>query len=169
MRTIAFAALVLFAAGCASSTPPPVSALSAAPSLAVPTAPDNLRFTATTIDGKAFDASTLAGRPTVFWFWAAWCPTCAGDAAAVRDLQAATAGRVNVVGVAGLKSGSEGMRKFAADHRLESFPQLADDQGTVWKRFEVPAQNYYVILDASGSVTHRGQLTVDQLRKKVGA
>jgi peroxiredoxin len=131
--------------------------------------PDSLRFTATTMDGKAFEASTLAGKPAVFWFWAAWCPECKSDAPAVRDLQAAAADKVNVVGVGGLKSGSDAMKKFVADYRLTSFPQLADDQGAVWKRFEVPTQHYFVILDASGKVVQRGPLTIEQLRQAIGS
>ncbi|MFV0132387.1 hypothetical protein ACLGIH_03845 [Streptomyces sp. HMX87] len=34
--------------------------------------PESLNFTATTVDGKPFDAKTLAGNPTVLWFWAPW-------------------------------------------------------------------------------------------------
>jgi len=166
------------AAGCASAQPEAAPATSApalpaaTPASTAPaplTVPDTLKFTAITVDGKPFDAATLAGKPTVFWFWAAWCSNCKGDAAGVRDLQAAVAANVNVVGVAGLKSGSDGMRKFVADYRLTSFPQLADDKGEVWKRFEVPSQHYYVVLDASGRVVHRGPLSVDQLRKTIGA
>jgi hypothetical protein len=32
--------------------------------------PDILQFTAPLIGGGTFDASTVAGTPTVFWFWA---------------------------------------------------------------------------------------------------
>jgi peroxiredoxin len=181
MRFVGLAMLTCLAAGCAStstqSTPPsavvaPTSAAAASaapPSPTQVTVPDSLKFTATTVDGKAFDAASLAGKPAVFWFWAAWCPKCKGDAAGVRDLQAAVGGNVNIVGVAGLKSGSDAMRKFVADYGLTSFPQLADDKGEVWKRFEVPSQHYYVVLDASGRVVHRGPLSVDQLRKTIGA
>jgi peroxiredoxin len=181
MRFVALAMLTCLAAGCAStstqSAPPsavvaPTSAAAASappPSPTQVTVPDSLKFTATTVDGKAFDAASLAGKPAVFWFWAAWCPRCKADATALRDLQAMTEGRVNVVGVAGLKSGSEGMQKFVTDYGLVSFPQLADDKGEVWKRFEVPSQHYYVVLDPSGKVVHRGPLTIDQLRKTIGA
>jgi len=33
-------------------------------------APEVLRFTAPLVGGGTLDASTLADRPTVFWFWA---------------------------------------------------------------------------------------------------
>jgi peroxiredoxin len=173
MRILALATLLALT-GCTatpSAAPPTAAPQSQPPASAAPSTaavPELLRFTATTVDGKAFDGASLAGKPAVFWFWAAWCPKCKGDAAAVRDTQKALAGKVNVVGVAGLGSGADGMRSFVASHELTGFPQLADDQGTVWKRFEVPSQHYYVILDASGKVIHRGPLTVDQLKQRVG-
>ncbi|GAA1403425.1 redoxin domain-containing protein [Catellatospora coxensis] len=129
--------------------------------------PQTLRFTATTVDGKTFDAAALAGKPAVLWFWAAWCPRCRGDAAEIRDLQQQYAGKAGVVGVAGLGSGAAAMKDFVADYRLDGFPQLADDAGKVWQRFEVPSQHYYVILDSSGKVAHSGPLTVAQLKQKV--
>lgn len=149
----------------AASSAAPASA-TASPSATGET-PQALRFTATAVDGSTFDAAVLAGRPAVLWFWAAWCPRCRGDAAEVRDLQQQYAGRVGVVGVAGLGSGATAMKKFVADYRLDGFPQLADDAGMVWKRFKVPSQHYYVVLDSSGKVAHAGPLTVAQLKQKV--
>lgn len=175
MRFVGLAALVLLA-GCAPSTPPPPvippppSIEVAPPASASPApVPEILKFTATTWDGKAFDAKNLVGKPAVFWFWAAWCPQCKGDATTIRELQKTAGSTINFVGVGGLGSGSDGMRLFVGEHKLTGFPQIADDQGAVWKRFEVPSQHYYVILDAAGKVVHRGPLTVDELRKKIGA
>jgi peroxiredoxin len=176
MRFLGLTLLVLLA-GCGSAAPPvaapPVSTPPAPPAVSPSvstsaTPPEALRFTATTVDGKSFDGASLAGKPTVFWFWAAWCPKCRGDAAAVRDAQKALADKVNVVGVAGLGSGADAMKTFVSSYQLTGFPQLADDKGVLWKRFEVPSQHYYVILDASGNVIHRGPLSVDQLRQKLG-
>lgn len=176
MRFLPIALTGLVLAGCASTTPggeptppaPTPAATTAEPSTGAPVIPQILRFSATTIDGQPFDGASLAGKPTVFWFWAAWCPKCKGDAAEVRDLQQLVGSRVNVVGVAGLGSGESGMKDFVADYRLTGFPQLADDDGAVWKRFEVPSQHYYVILDATGAELHRGPLTVAQLAEKLG-
>ncbi len=126
-----------------------------------------LRFTATTVDGQTFDAATLAGKPAVLWFWAAWCPRCRADAGDVRDLAQQYSDRVGVVGVAGLGSGAAAMTDFAADHRLDAFPQLADDDGKVWQRFKVPSQHYYIVLDRTGTVVHSGPLTVAKLKEKV--
>lgn len=174
---VALAGLVL--AGCASTTgegdtiqptgsrptPPSQTSTASAPAAQVP---EILKFTATTVDGKPFDGASVAGKPTVFWFWAAWCPKCKGDAAQVRDLAKLMAGRVNVVGVAGLGSGEQGMKNFVDGYQLTAFPQIADDSGDVWKRFKVPSQHYYVVLDASGKEIHRGPLTVAQLAEKLG-
>lgn len=151
-----------------SSTPPATSAAASPTDTATGVAtPEILKFTATTVDGRSFDGASVAGKPTVFWFWAAWCPKCKGDADEIRELQKVVAGKVNVVGVAGLGSGEQGMKTFVSNYQLTGFPQLADDKGDVYKRFNVPSQHYYIVLDASGKEIHRGPLTVSQLRQKL--
>ena len=40
---------------------------------------------------------------------------------------------------------------FIDKHSL-TFPQVSDDEGEVFARFEVPAQPAFVIIDASGAV-----------------
>ncbi|MFI2437553.1 redoxin domain-containing protein [Streptomyces sp. NPDC018693] len=119
--------------------------------------PQALNFTATTVDGKAFDAKTLAGTPTVLWFWAPWCPTCKGQAAETAQVAADYQGKANVVGVAGLDTNAA-MRDFVADTATGSFPHLSDEKGEVWKRFEVTQQSHYVILDKNGKAVYEGVL-----------
>ncbi|MEU3091380.1 redoxin family protein [Streptomyces massasporeus] len=119
--------------------------------------PEALNFTATTVDGKPFDAKTLAGKPTVLWFWAPWCPTCKGQAAETAKVATGNAGKVNVVGVAGLDKNAA-MRDFVADTGTGSFPHLSDENGEVWKRFEVTQQSHYVILDKTGKTLYEGVL-----------
>src|SRR4051812_29119099 len=58
-------------------------------------------FTGTTVDGKPFSGASLAGRPTVLWFWAPWCPTCLQQAPGVREAFKRSSGDVNFLGVAG--------------------------------------------------------------------
>lgn len=128
--------------------------------------PASLQFTATTLDGERFDATTLAGRPTVLWFWAPWCSTCAAEAAHVNTLAARTAGRVNVLGVAGLDEPAA-MREFASLTKISGFPQLADGQGSIWRHFEITAQATYVLLDAAGIVQHSGYLSNEDLTARV--
>lgn len=176
--------IVLALSACGSSedtaagdepTPAPATASASAPAstAASPTGepaaevPPTLDFTARTIDGDTFTGASLAGKPTVFWFWAAWCPKCRGEADSVAAVQQENADRVNVVGVAGLGSGDDAMRRFAQDTGIEGFPQLADDAGEVWQRFEVVSQQYYVLLDSTGKIVHKGSLSQADLRERV--
>lgn len=119
--------------------------------------PEALKFTATTVDGEAFDGKTLAGKPTVLWFWAPWCPKCKAQAAETAKVAAAHAGEVNVVGVAGLDTNAA-MKDFVTDTKTGSFPHLSDENGEVWKKFEVTEQSRYVVLDKSGTTVYEGVL-----------
>jgi peroxiredoxin/predicted small lipoprotein YifL len=172
------AAVVLVVAGCGSESPEePVNAAptttapeptTGAPATANPAEiPETLAFQAPTVDGGELDAATLAGRPVVFWFWAAWCPRCAAFAGDLRQVASEYAGQAHVVGVAGLGSGSDGMRDFIAQHELDGFPHLADDEGEVWVRFGVTVQEYLVILDAAGTIVHEGPLSGQELRDQL--
>lgn len=137
-----------------------------------PAVPDILKFTATTVDGKAFDGANLAAKPVVLWFWAPWCPKCRAQADATAKVAGDYQGKVNVVGVAGLdKTGA--MRDFVTDHKLDGFPHLADEAGTVWKRFGITEQSMYVVLDAQGNKSFSGTLVngdglADQVAKVIG-
>ncbi|MFC8407116.1 redoxin domain-containing protein [Streptomyces griseoincarnatus] len=119
--------------------------------------PEALNFSATTVDGKPFDAKTLAGKPTVLWFWAPWCPTCKGQAAETAKVAADQQGKANVVGVAGLDKNAA-MRAFVSDTGTGSFPHLSDEKGEVWKRFEITQQSFYVVLDQTGRTVYEGVL-----------
>jgi peroxiredoxin len=130
---------------------------------------DTLRFTAPKVGGGSFDGASLAGKPAVLWFWAAWCPRCRAKADDVRLTHERFLGRVNVVGVAGLGSGDGGMRDFVAQHGLSGFPHLADDGGAVWRRFGVTEQEIFVLIDSTGRVVHKGALSASALTDRVGA
>ena len=84
------AALVLVVSGCGAGGATSAAdgrttddTSSGSPTTATPAVLD---FTSQTVDGDAFDASTLAGKPTVFWFWAPWCPTCRAQISGVGEL-----------------------------------------------------------------------------------
>ncbi|WP_306827000.1 redoxin family protein [Catenuloplanes nepalensis] len=142
-----------------SSAAPPVSS-SAASSAPEPTGPvpELLKFTGTTLDGESFDGTSLAHRPAVLWFWAPWCATCAGQGWTVAKQAPRYAGRVPIIGVAGLSTDTGAMNKFVADYEVGGVPQINDGAGELWKRFEVTRQSYFVMIDASGEVVHKGWL-----------
>ncbi|MCJ0872576.1 redoxin domain-containing protein [Streptomyces sp. AP-93] len=176
-RTLApavLAAVLLSATGCAAddgstagtgagAAPSTTSAQSPAPSdpgksgASGAQVPAVLDFTGTTVDGKPFDAKTLAGKPTVLWFWAPWCPKCKAQAAETAKVAADYAGKANVVGVAGLDKNAA-MKDFVTDTKTGGFPQLSDEKGEVWKRFKVTEQSRYVILDKDGKTVFEGVL-----------
>jgi thiol-disulfide isomerase/thioredoxin len=134
-----------------------------------PAPSQTLAFTATTVQGAPFDARTLAGKPVVFWFWASWCPRCRAAAPDVATVHRDFGDRVHVVGVAGLDSGDAAMRQFVDDRGIGGFVNLADDEGQIWRRFRVRAQEYFVLVDAGGQVVHNGPLNAGALRERVTA
>jgi peroxiredoxin len=129
--------------------------------------PATLTFTATTVDGQPFDAASVAGKPVVLWFWAAWCPRCRAAASGVAAVHREFGGSVTMLGVAGLNSGASAMRDFVRDRGIDGFTNLADDDGAIWRKFGVTAQEYFVLLDASGAVVYKGLLGTPDLRQRV--
>lgn len=129
----------------------------------------SLEFTGEDIDGAAYDGEQLADKPTVLWFWAPWCPTCRAQAGGVSSLAQEYAGRVNVVGVGGLADAAD-IRDFA--RKFDGPTYLIDEEGEIWRHFNVTAQSTYVVLDADGVVVSEGYLDdealADQVAKLVG-
>ncbi|MGA8845959.1 MAG: redoxin domain-containing protein [Nocardioides sp.] len=128
--------------------------------------PENiLDFTGTTVAGAPFDGASLAGKPTVLWFWAPWCATCRAQAAGVSDIATTYGADVNVVGVGSLDE-SSAIEEFAAAVPAD-FTQLDDPDGEVWRHFGITAQSTYVVLDADREVAASGSLTDDELASTV--
>ncbi|MDK1348776.1 redoxin domain-containing protein [Streptomyces sp. 378] len=119
--------------------------------------PEALRFTGTTVDGRPFDAATLAGKPTVLWFWAPWCPTCKAQGPETARVAARFKGKANVIGVAGLDT-PQAMKDFVTDTEVGAFPNLSDESGKIWKKFEITQQSVYVVLDKDGKTVFTGSL-----------
>ncbi len=173
--------MLTVAAGCANGTssgsaepenssaaPPATGAASPTASGAAAAVPPTLTFTARTVGGAEFNGATLAGRPTVLWFWAPWCSTCAGQAKGVKTTAEQLTGKVNVVGVGGLDD-EAAMRRFISQWKLDAVPHLSDQAGTVWKKFAVTSQSTFVLLDSRGTVVHKGVLKGDDLLGRAGA
>ncbi|GAB7191178.1 hypothetical protein NUM3379_18850 [Kineococcus sp. NUM-3379] len=157
-------------AGCGSPAPGPGAAAPAAgvgSDVSDPQAPELLRFTAGTTTGERFDASTLAGKDAVLWFWAPWCSQCRFEAPHLAAVQAAHAADVEVVGVAGLGP-VEDMTGFVEELGLEGFPHVVDADGSLWQRFGVTAQPAHAFVDDSGEIeVTRGLMGAEQLEEKI--
>ncbi|WP_130513005.1 redoxin family protein [Krasilnikovia cinnamomea] len=161
---VAAAGLAAATAGCAARP----AAETAASSGSAASVPANLRFTGRTLDGAAYDAATLAGRPTVLWFWAPWCATCAAQAQSVADLKDTYGDRLAVLGIAGMGDNTA-MHRFVADLTVGTVPHLDDGQGVLWRRFGVTEQSTYVLLDRAGAVRISGYLDDLQLTAQIKA
>jgi thiol-disulfide isomerase/thioredoxin len=158
------AALVL--AGCgteaedpAGSAPPAADTSAGAPapdggataSAPVADVPALLKFTGTTLQGKAFDGTGLAGGPVVFWFWAPWCPKCQAEGPAVAKTAKKYGDKVRFVGVAGLDQSKDQMTKFVDRTGTSGIVQLDDRAGALYKHFKVTSQSSYLLVKPDGS------------------
>jgi thiol-disulfide isomerase/thioredoxin len=139
-----------------AALPRSASVTASAPAGPPAVVPAALTFTATTLDGKAFDAATLAGRPVILWFWAPWCAVCFGQAATVTDLASQYSGRVSLVGVAGLDRSTAAMKDFVSQAEVGNVPHLNDRTGALWKRFGIKEQSTFVMINRAGQVMQTG-------------
>lgn len=157
-------------AGAVAPAPPAAASPSgpaSAPASASPaTVPAALSFTGKTLDGTAFDAATLAGRPVVLWFWAPWCATCASQAWTVAEIAPTYRDTVPIVGVAGLGE-QKAMTSFVTEFDLGGTTQIDDRKGALWRRFKVAEQSTFVVLDRTGRVVHQGFLDGEALTRQV--
>ncbi|WP_433282716.1 TlpA family protein disulfide reductase [Micromonospora sp. CA-244673] len=150
--------------------PAPAASASASPAAPVVPArvPETLSFTAKTLDGTAFSAAALAGKPVVLWFWAPWCATCASQAWTVAEIAPKYRDTVPIVGVAGLGE-QKAMKEFVSEFELAGTPQLDDRSGALWRRFEVVEQSTFVVVDRDGRIVHQGFLDGESLTRQVDA
>jgi peroxiredoxin len=76
---------------------------------------------------------------------------CNREAASVEAAAQQWAEEVDFVGVAWHGSDDE-FQGFIDEHGL-TFPQLSDDAGEIYERFDIPAQPALAIVDSDGAVT----------------
>lgn len=145
-----------------SSTPAVTSPAAVVPPGSIVPAP---LVGASTIDGVSFDANTLAGRPTVAWFWAPWCVICRGEAPDIAATAATYADRVNFIGVAGRGKAVE-MRDFVSETGTAAITHLDDSSGAIWSAYEIYAQPAFAFITDDGrQETFTGALGADDLAK----
>ena len=166
--------VVALSAGCGAVGGGPAADVAAAPagpasraavSGAGAAAAGTFAFTGRTIDGTAFDAASLAGRPAILWFWAPWCATCASEAQSINDLRTEYAGKLGILGIAGMGNNKD-MHQFVSDLEVRNV-NLDDQAGVLWTRFGITEQSTYVLVDRAGTVVTTGYLDDLQLTEKV--
>lgn len=154
-----------------TSAPPSASSTSTSTqpndTSAAAAAPEQLKFTAKTVDGKDINGADLAGKPVVLWFWAPWCPKCQREAPGMAAAAKEHGEKVTFLGVAALDQ-VPAMQQFVQKYGLQSFQHVADVDSAVWKRFGVTAQPAYAFIDASGQVeVVTSQLSEQDLKQRL--
>jgi thiol-disulfide isomerase/thioredoxin len=54
-------------------------------------------FNLKTIDGKQVSLGSFKGKPLVLWFMATWCPSCVGQAGAIKQISSEYGNKINVL------------------------------------------------------------------------
>ena len=158
-RILVGAVSALALAACApseSSTEPAVgesavgSSLSSTPAWANPEAPDALKFRTTDlVTGETIDGTTLMYEDVVLWFWASWCPVCAAESGALVEAAKEFPDGVRMIGIAGY-SDVPSSRGFIEEHGIDGFPHIYDDDGSIWKAFDITGQPTLVLVNQDG-------------------
>jgi thiol-disulfide isomerase/thioredoxin len=155
LTTLAATTILVTACGSDTNAEPTTSPAAPSPAATSPATthanvPAQLQFTAKTVDGQEFKGESVLGKPTVFWFWAPWCPTCQREAPMVGEL-ADTHRDVTFVGVAALDQ-LPAMQRFVEKYPVSGFSHLADTDGAVWARFGITQQPAYAFVSADGNI-----------------
>lgn len=154
--TLLLVAALALVAGCSTSAGP-----SSAPAGA-----DTLGFASRTLAGAEFSGQSLAGKPTVLWFWAPWCSVCRSEAPSIARA-AQQHPDITFVGVASLDQ-VPAMNQFVETYRLGGFTHLADVDSSVWRHFEVTQQPAFAFLAPNGTVqVVKGTLSEPDLAQRL--
>lgn len=101
------------------------------------------------LDGAAFAWADVAGRPSVLYFWATWCPICR----ATRGNVEALADDYPVITVA-LQSGTEqGLRAFVEREHF-ALPVYPDPDGAIAARYGLRGVPAIFVIDSRGTIRY---------------
>ena len=97
--------------------------------------------------GDAFQLASVnaAGKPTLLWFWAPWCPVCNTEAPNVEAL----AKDLDVLAIGGRDDAANGPA-FVAEHGLKTPTVLFDEAMASWEHYAIVGQPGAVLLDRDG-------------------
>ncbi len=124
-------------------------------------------ITLTTLDGETIRPRDLAGQIVLLNFWATWCVPCQSEMPLLQRLQDERAADVRVITITDPHLGQteRAISEFLARHKLSLTIALAEEDGTLFRLFEVVQIPTTVFLDRAGVVRfrHLGELTEDDL------
>jgi thiol-disulfide isomerase/thioredoxin len=123
-------------------------------------------ITLTTLDGETIRLRDLAGQTVVLNFWATWCVPCQREMPLLQQLQDERADvRVITITDPHLGQTERTIREFLARYKLSLTVALAEENGPLFRLFEVVQIPTTVFVDREGIVRfrHLGELTEDDL------
>lgn len=128
------------------------------------------QFEATTITGEkvSLDGFLKTKKPTLVYFTASWCPTCAKNWPSINSVYKTYKDRVNFVSISiDPTDTDEVLTKLANKHGLV-YPSVAGNP-KIMVDFGVTGQATTIMVNSKGEVTFkdRGHLTLEQYTKLI--
>lgn len=123
-------------------------------------APD---FTLTTIDGKTISLSELTNdKPTVLYFFATWCPNCARDLAAVKDIYPQYEDKINFLAIdMDLKESEAQIASYKQKMNLPNI-DFAAGKKDVSANYNVVYTTTKYFIGKDGIILNKGVGSIDQ-------
>ena len=124
-------------------------------------------FNLKTVDGKQISLESFKGKPLVLWFMAAWCPSCVGQAAAIKQVSSEYGSKLNVLVIdlwapQNIGQSAQGLNAETAND-LQAFiakngsPQwnAALDTGGVTIKYGITQVDSTVVVDVNGNIVFK--------------
>ena len=110
-------------------------------------------FELTDLQGRMWRSASLAGKPTVIYFFAPWCGVCAASAPQLRWFHRWRGDEVQVLLVGLDWSAPAELHEYAAKHEL-AMPVLAGTPGTA-ADYRIQGYPTYYVIDSQGRIARR--------------
>jgi peroxiredoxin len=110
-------------------------------------------LTMTTLDGKTITNKDLAGKVTIFNFWATWCAPCRDEMPSIQELKRKLSGRPFVVLAVNLDEPESRIRNFLAQVKVD-FTVLLDPERQVAKAWQARVLPASFVIGPDGRIRY---------------
>ena len=122
-------------------------------------------FNLKTLDGKQVSLESFKGKPIILWFMATWCPSCVGQADAIKHVSSEYGNKVNVLVIdlwTVQNVGGQGAQGFSTETESDLQSFIAKYGSTEWKaaldtdrvsiKYGVTEVDSTIVVDANGNL-----------------
>jgi len=124
-------------------------------------------FNLKTVDGKQISLESFKGKPLVLWFMAAWCPSCVGQADAIKQVSSEYGNKLNVLVIdlwapQNIGQSAQGLNAETAND-LQAF--IAKNGSPQWKaaldtvgvtiKYGITQVDSTVVVDGNGNIVFK--------------